>query len=155
MASAKRLIELRHPCLNSSRIAEISVPAWPDTDPPHKVDNREAPGYRLRDGPDADAHQKQPRHRHQQHGCQRAADAEEGKPTQRRMRREHDVRDLLGDRPEGLARPYDPEFSRCWIDPGVFGFSVRWLPSSLQPFAGACSTGASSSSEFGLMTAAT
>src|SRR5580698_10070294 len=29
IASAKRLIELRHPCLNSSRIAEISVPAWP------------------------------------------------------------------------------------------------------------------------------
>ncbi len=29
MASAKRLIELRHCCLNKSRIAEISVPAWP------------------------------------------------------------------------------------------------------------------------------
>jgi hypothetical protein len=29
MASAKRLMELRQPCLNSSRIAEISVPAWP------------------------------------------------------------------------------------------------------------------------------
>ena len=29
MASAKRLMELRQPCLNSSRIAEISVPACP------------------------------------------------------------------------------------------------------------------------------
>src|ERR1700723_2621473 len=29
MASAKRLIELRHCCLKSSRMAEISVPAWP------------------------------------------------------------------------------------------------------------------------------
>src|ERR1044072_9261018 len=29
MASAKRLIELRHDWLSSSRIAEISVPAWP------------------------------------------------------------------------------------------------------------------------------
>ena len=29
MASAKRLMELRQPCLNSSRMAEISVPAWP------------------------------------------------------------------------------------------------------------------------------
>src|ERR1700722_17553588 len=29
IASAKRLIEFRHPCLNSRRIAEISVPAWP------------------------------------------------------------------------------------------------------------------------------
>ena len=29
MASAKRLIELRQVCLKSSRMAEISVPAWP------------------------------------------------------------------------------------------------------------------------------
>ena len=29
IASAKRLIELRQLCLNKSRIAEISVPAWP------------------------------------------------------------------------------------------------------------------------------
>ena len=27
--SAKRLIDARQPCLRSSRIAEISVPAWP------------------------------------------------------------------------------------------------------------------------------
>ena len=29
IASAKRLIDVRHFCWNSSRIAEISVPAWP------------------------------------------------------------------------------------------------------------------------------
>ena len=29
MPSAKRLIDVRQPCLSSSRIAEISVPAWP------------------------------------------------------------------------------------------------------------------------------
>ncbi len=29
IASAKRLIDMRHRCRNSSRIAEISVPAWP------------------------------------------------------------------------------------------------------------------------------
>jgi hypothetical protein len=29
IASAKRLIEVRHCCFSSSRIAEISVPAWP------------------------------------------------------------------------------------------------------------------------------
>src|ERR1044071_4140377 len=29
MASAKRLIEVRHSCRSSSRIADISVPAWP------------------------------------------------------------------------------------------------------------------------------
>jgi hypothetical protein len=29
IASAKRLIDVRHFCWNSRRIAEISVPAWP------------------------------------------------------------------------------------------------------------------------------
>src|SRR5919108_5677228 len=29
IASAKRLMELRHLCLSSSRMAEIRVPAWP------------------------------------------------------------------------------------------------------------------------------
>ena len=29
IASAKRLIDVRQPCFSSSRIAEISVPAWP------------------------------------------------------------------------------------------------------------------------------
>ena len=29
IASANRLIDVRHVCLSSSRIAEISVPAWP------------------------------------------------------------------------------------------------------------------------------
>jgi hypothetical protein len=29
IASAKRLIDVRQPCLRSSRIAEMSVPAWP------------------------------------------------------------------------------------------------------------------------------
>src|SRR3954447_20377085 len=29
MASAKRLIDVRHVCFNSRRIAEMSVPAWP------------------------------------------------------------------------------------------------------------------------------
>src|SRR5688500_4617941 len=29
IASAKRLIDMRHCCLNSSRIAEMRVPAWP------------------------------------------------------------------------------------------------------------------------------
>ena len=29
IASAKRLIDVRHVCLKSSRMAEMSVPAWP------------------------------------------------------------------------------------------------------------------------------
>jgi len=82
-----------------------------DADPPNEVDNGKAPRHRLRNAPDADAFQEQPGHGHHQHGRPRAGHAEDGKPAQRRARREHDTRDLLSDRPEGLALPYDSEFS--------------------------------------------
>ena len=35
------------------------------------------------------------------------------------LRRQHDPRNLLGDRLEGLPLPKDAIFSRCWIDPHV------------------------------------
>src|ERR1700732_1607332 len=46
IASANRLIELRQVCLNSSRIAEISVPAWPIPihQPKLMIANPQAPG---------------------------------------------------------------------------------------------------------------
>ncbi len=83
-----------------------------DADPPDKVDDGKAPGHRLRDGPDADALQEQPGHRHQQHRRAAARHAEECKPAQRRVRREHNARDLFGDRLEGLARRNDPDIPR-------------------------------------------
>ena len=55
IASAKRLIDVRHVCLSSSRIAEMSVPAWPMPIHQTKFDDREAPGDRNVDAPDADA----------------------------------------------------------------------------------------------------
>jgi len=63
----------------------------------------------------------------------RAGHAEDGKPAQRRARREHDTRDLLSDRPEGLALPYDSEFSVDGSIPGspVFTSLVAILASSL------------------------
>jgi len=74
-----------------------------DTDPPDEVDDREAPRDRHRNGPDADAHQEQPKYRHQQYGGSTAGDCEQGKPAERRVRGEHNARDLLSDRTEGLA----------------------------------------------------
>ena len=61
-------MELRQLCFSSNRIAEISVPGVADTDPPHEIDDGEAPAYRDVDAPDADAEQEQVGDRdHQQH----------------------------------------------------------------------------------------
>src|SRR5512135_3789318 len=104
-----------------------------DTDPPDEVDDREAPRHWLRDGPDAHASEEEPGERDHQHSGSAAGDAEHRKPTQRRVRREHDARDLLGDRPEGLARPYDPKLSGFWINPGIAGFDFAGCHRGFNP----------------------
>ena len=55
IASAKRLIDVRHVCCSSSRIAEISVPAWPMPIHQTKLMMSNAPADRDVDAPDADA----------------------------------------------------------------------------------------------------
>ena len=95
IASAKRLIELRQPCLKSSRMAEISVPAWPIPIHQTKLIIAKPQATGMRDGPDADALQEQPGHRDQQHADEPARQHETRKPAQRRVRREHDARNLL------------------------------------------------------------
>ncbi len=55
IASAKRLIVVRHFCWRRSRIAEMNVPAWPIPIHHTKFDDREAPGDGNVDAPDADA----------------------------------------------------------------------------------------------------
>ena len=55
MASAKRLIELRHDWFSSSRIAEISVPAWPIPIHQTKLVMAKPHITGLSDAPDADA----------------------------------------------------------------------------------------------------
>ena len=81
MASAKRLMELRQPCLKSSRMAEISVPAWPM--PIHQtklmIANPQATG--CDDRPDADALQEEPGERDQQHGGAAAGHGEEAQTS--------------------------------------------------------------------------
>ena len=62
MASAKRLIDVRHFCFSSSRMAEINVPAWPM--PIHQTKLMMAkPQARDVDAPDADALDEQLRDR--------------------------------------------------------------------------------------------
>ena len=55
IASANRLIDVRHSCFSSSRIAEIKRPGVADADPPDEVDDREPPHHRAVDAPDPDA----------------------------------------------------------------------------------------------------
>ena len=121
MASAKRLIELRQLCLNSSRIAEISVPAWPI--PIHQtklmIAKPQATGCVIAQMPTP--------FRNSQVTATSSTVApppatEEGEPAQRRVRREHNARDLLGDRPEGLARRDDSVFPGLRVDARVAGF---------------------------------
>ena len=112
IASAKRLMELRQVCLNSSRIAEISVPAWPI--PIHQtklmIAKPHAPGMVTPQMPTPLSNSQvmpmttpvaMPR-----------ADDQPEKPAERRVRRQHDARDLLRDRLEacgpGAMTAYSP-----------------------------------------------
>ena len=156
MASAKRLMELRQPCLKSSRMAEISVPAWPM--PIHQTKlmmaNPQATGWVM-------AQMPVPLRNSQVTATSSmvataAGHAEEGKPAQRRVRREHDARDLLGDRPEGLALARLRGILRL-LDrlAGVFGFHFAGCHRRFNPSPAHAPPALSSSSEFGFKTAAT
>ena len=56
-----------------------------DTNPPHEVDDGEAPGIGNGDAPDADALQEQPGHRNQQQARYAACDGQAADPTHRRV----------------------------------------------------------------------
>ena len=45
IASAKRLIDVRHFWCSRSRMAEIKCAGVADADPPDEVDDRKAPGH--------------------------------------------------------------------------------------------------------------
>src|SRR5215472_9618849 len=81
-----------------------------DTDPPHKVDDGEAPGYRDGNGPNADALQKEPGDGDRKQRDPAACDHEPAPPAQRRMAGQHDARELLGNRLESVPRRYHPAF---------------------------------------------
>src|SRR5205807_8463930 len=73
-------------------------------DPPHEVDDREAPGYRDVDAPDADATNQQPRDGPHQHQDQQERDRKADVPTAGQSPRKDDRADLVGDRSEALPR---------------------------------------------------
>ena len=63
IASAKRLMELRHCCLKSKKDGGDQRAGVADTDPPDEIDDGEAPAHGdIGDAPDADALEKQPGH---------------------------------------------------------------------------------------------
>ena len=75
-----------------------------DTDPPHEVDDGEAPGHRDVDAPDADAHQKQVGDRRHQQRHQAHADGQAAQPAQADGPLQHGIGDRVGHDAEGLPR---------------------------------------------------
>src|ERR1700746_3592520 len=73
-----------------------------DTDPPHEVDDGEAPTDGDVNAPDADASQKQVAERVQQHHGRQEAHSEAHHPSHRRGTGQHDRADLVGYGREGM-----------------------------------------------------
>ena len=80
MASAKRLIELRHDCRSRSRMAEIRVPAWPIPIHQTKLTMANPQADRDIDAPDAHALDQQVADGEQQHHGEQEGDAKADEP---------------------------------------------------------------------------
>ena len=104
IASANRLIDVRHSWCSSSRIAEISVPAWPMPIHQTKLTIAKPHVDRDVDAPDADARDEQVGDRDEQE--HRPARTPTPKPSHQRQSygRVRTMRaDLVGDRAEACA----------------------------------------------------
>ena len=64
IASEKRLIDVRQSCLRSSKMAEMSVPAWPIPIHHTKFTMANPQAIGNHDAPDADSPHEKPRNRH-------------------------------------------------------------------------------------------
>ena len=93
MASAKRLMELRQVCFSSSRMAEISVPAWPIPIHQTKLMMAKPQPTGMFNAPDADAHQEQVGDRRHQERQQAHADGQARQPAQADRPRQHGIGD--------------------------------------------------------------
>ena len=104
MPSAKRLIDVRQSWLSSSRIAEISVPAWPM--PIHQtklmIAKPQPIGRLMPQMPGA--LDQQPGDGHPQHAHEHEADGNDDEPAERRAAAQDDAADLVGDRAERVPR---------------------------------------------------
>ncbi len=103
MASAKRLIELRHDCRSSSRMAEISVPACPI--PIHHTKltmaNPQPMGMVTPQMPDS--FDKQVGDGEQQHHQEQKGHPKTDEPPVGSRTSQHDRADLVRDRAQGVA----------------------------------------------------
>ena len=108
IASAKRLIDVRHFCLQQQQDRRDQRAGVADADPPDEVDDVEAPADRDVDAPDADALDEQVG-RATRAAASSAANAmrEAEQPAERRPPRQDDRADLVGDRAERVARRDD------------------------------------------------
>ncbi len=116
MASENRLMEVRQSCFSSSRMAEISVPAWPI--PIHQTKltmaKPQATGMTMPQTP-TPLYNSQKRAGQQalhQDECDKEAD-----PPLRRSglnRLQYDARDLISD--GGVVEPRRDDLIRAWVD---------------------------------------
>ena len=95
------------------------MPAWPIPIQPNEVDNGEAPRARYGDAPDADPFEHQPGYRDENQRRDGGGEEEAAEPCPRRIRREDDACDLLGDALEVVARRNDRILTRTRVDHGI------------------------------------
>src|SRR5260370_20829150 len=76
----------------------------PDANPPHEIDDREAPADWDIDAPNARAFNKQVAEGEQQHHGHEEAGSEADDPAERGRTRQHDGADLVGNRAERIPR---------------------------------------------------
>ena len=123
MASAKRLMELRQVCRSSSRMAEISVPAWPIPIHQTKLTMAKPHAHGNVDAPDADALEEQIPDGEKQHHHQREGDAKTEEPPIRSGTGQHDRADFFGNGGKGVTRLDDWSLRR-FVDRSCFPNSL-------------------------------
>ena len=90
-----------------------------DTDPPNEIDDGEAPAHGDVEAPDADTLEEQPGHCREQDEANAPRQGKAEEPTQGRMGGEHDARNNIGDRFEGVSGRDNPELACLRIQLGI------------------------------------
>jgi hypothetical protein len=103
MASAKRLIEVRHCCRSRQEDGRDQRARVADADPPDEVDDVEAPAHGDVGPPQPDALEEEAGHGEEQQHQEREADREADEPAHGRPALEDDAADLVGDAAEVVA----------------------------------------------------
>jgi hypothetical protein len=95
-----------------------------DTDPPDEVDNGKAPRDGDGDAPDAGAFKEEPGNGdHEQHG-DAAGKRKAEEPAQGSMSRQHNPRQFLSHRAEGVPWGNNQQFARLWVNHRILRQSI-------------------------------